>query len=229
MTCREVESLLSLYLDSALTGAQMQQVAAHTGACTSCGAELKQLQSTQRLLSKLGKRSAPPDLALRLRVALSQARAESFRQRWEVFWVRLENGFNAFMFPATAGVLSAILFFGLIIGFFGLPAQAAPGTDVPLGLFTPPQLAASPPLFLNTISSNNASGNNDEPILVETYVDANGRVQDYRIISAPEGSENLVPELDNLLIFTTFRPATSMGRPIAGHVVLSFARVNVKG
>jgi len=231
MTCREVESLFSLYLDRALTGAQMQRVSAHTGACTSCRAEFKQLQSTQRLLSQLGKRSAPPDLALRLRVALSQARAESFRQRWEIFWVRLENGFNAFMFPATAGVLSAVLFFGLIIGFFGVavPSNADQRKDVPLGLFTPPQLAASPPLFLNTISSNNASGNNDEPILVETYVDANGRVQDYRIISAPEGSENLVPELDNLLIFTTFRPATSMGRPIAGHVVLSFARVNVKG
>ena len=230
MTCREVESLLSSYLDGALTGAQMQRVAAHTAACVLCRAEFKQLQSTQRLLSKLGKRSAPPDLALRLRVALSQARAESFRQRWEVFWVRLENGFNAFMFPATAGVLSAVLFFGLIIGFFGLPAQADQNTkDVPLGgLYTPPQLTGSPPLFLNTISSNTGS-NNDEPVLVETYVDANGRVQDYRIISAPEGSENLVPELDNLLIFTTFRPAMSMGRPTPARVVLSFTRVNVRG
>jgi hypothetical protein len=231
MTCREVESLLSLYLDGALTGAQMQQVAAHTEACTSCRAEFKQLQSTQRLLSTLGKQSAPPDLALRLRVALSQARAESFRQRWEIFWVRVENGFNAFMFPATAGVLSAVLFFGLIIGFFGLPvpARGGDGPDVPLGLYTPPQLAASPPLFLNTISSNNSNGNNDDPVLVETYVDANGRVQDYRIISAPEGSDNLVPELDNLLIFTTFRPAMSMGRPTAGRVVLSFSHMNVKG
>ena len=226
MKCEQVQSLLSLYLDGALRGAQMQQVAAHIEECASCRAEYKQLQNTQRLVAGLGKQPAPPELALRLRVALSQARAESYRQRWEIFWVRLENGFNAFMFPATAGVLSAVLFFGLIIGFFGLPVQAVgkDSNDVPLGLYTPPQLAASPPLFLNTISSNN-----EEPVLVETYVDANGRVQDYRIISAPEGSENLVPELDNLLIFTTFRPAMSMGHPTAGRVVLSFSHMNVKG
>lgn len=224
MKCHEVEFLLSLYLDGALSGAQMQQVAAHTEACASCRGEYHKLKSTQRLVAGLGKQPAPPDLALRLRVALSQAHAQSFRYRWDAMLVRFENGFNAFMFPATAGVLSAVLFFGLIIGFFGLPANATPGTDVPLGLYTPPQLTASPPLFLNNISSNN-----EEPVLVETYVDANGRVQDYRIISAPEGAKNLVPELDNLLIFTTFRPAMKMGRPTPGRVVLSFSHMNVRG
>jgi hypothetical protein len=29
--------------------------------------------------------------------------------------------------------------------------------------------------------------------------------------------------------FTTFRPATSMGRPTTGRAVLSFSRVSVKG
>ncbi len=76
MKCSEVQSLFSLYLDGALTGAQMQQVAAHSEACAPCRIEYEQLQSTQRLVAGLGKRPAPPDLALRLRVALSQARAE---------------------------------------------------------------------------------------------------------------------------------------------------------
>lgn len=225
MKCSEVQSLFSLYLDGGLTGAQMQQVAAHTEACAPCRVEYEQLQSTQRLVAGLGKRQAPPDLALRLRVALSQARAQSYRNRWEAMLVRLENGFNAFMFPATAGLLSAVLFFGLIIGFFGLPvnSSASASKDVPLTLYTPPQLNASPLPFLTTI------GNNEESVLVETYVDANGRVQDYRIISAPKGAQNLIPQLDNLLIFTTFRPAMNMGRPTPSRVVLSFSAMNVRG
>ena len=33
----------------------------------------------------------------------------------------------------------------------------------------------------------------------------------------------------NLLVFAQFRPATAFGRPTSGHLVLSFARINVKG
>jgi hypothetical protein len=33
----------------------------------------------------------------------------------------------------------------------------------------------------------------------------------------------------NMLIFTTFRPAMSMGRPTPGRAVLSFSKISVKG
>jgi hypothetical protein len=223
MKCGEARSLFSLYLDGALTGAQMQQVAAHTQTCAACADEYRKLQNTQRLVAGLGRRPAPPDLALQLRVALSQERARSYGHYWQGLLVRLENSFNAFMFPATAGLLSAVIFFGLIIGFFGLPVNSSASSDVPLALYTPPQLNTSPLPFLTTI------GNNDGSLVVETYVDANGRVEDYRIISAPAGAENLIPSLDNLLLFTTFRPAMSMGRPTPSRVVLSFSGMNVKG
>jgi hypothetical protein len=222
MKCSEVQSSFSLYLDNALTGAQTQQVTAHTQTCGICHTEYRQLQDTQRLVAGLGKKAAPPDLALRLRVALSQERARSHGHRWEGLMVRLENGFNAFMFPATAGLLSAVIFFGLIIGFFGLPVNSS-ASDVPLALYTPPELNSSPLPFLTTI------GNTDGSLVVETYVDANGRVEDYRIISAPAGAQDLIPRLDNLLIFTTFRPAMSMGRPTPSRVVLSFSGMNVRG
>jgi len=223
MKCGEVQSLFSLYLDGALTGAQMQQVTAHTQTCVICGEEYRKLQNTQRLVAGLGRRPAPPDLALQLRVALSQERARNYGHYWQGLLVRVENGFNAFMFPATAGLLSAVVFFGLIIGFFGLPVNSSASSDVPLALYTPPQLNTSPLPFLTTI------GNNDGSLVVETYVDANGRVEDYRIISAPVGAEDLIPRLDNLLLFTTFRPAMSMGRPTPSRVVLSFSGMNVRG
>jgi hypothetical protein len=224
MKCSEAQSLFSLYLDSTLSGAQMQHVSAHLEGCATCSTEYKHLRRTQRLVAGLGRKSAPRDLALQLRVALSLERAKNDRHRWQGFWVRLENSFNAFMFPATAGVVSAVIFFGLIIGFFGLPVNSS-AADVPLALYTPPQLNPSPLPFVTTI------GNADGLLVIETCVDSDGRVADYRIISAPEGAKDLIPQLNNLLYFTTFRPAMNMGRPRPGRsrIVLSFARMEVRG
>jgi hypothetical protein len=54
-------------------------------------------------------------------------------------------------------------------------------------------------------------------------------VQDYRILSDSKESAVLLPKVKNMLIFTTFRPATTMGRPTSGRAVLSFSKISVKG
>ena len=221
MNCSEAQSLFSLYLDSTLPGAQMQHVSAHLEGCATCSTEYKHLRRTQRLVAGLGRKSAPRDLALQLKVAVSLERARSYR-RWEGFWVRLENSFNAFMFPATAGLVSAVIFFGLIVGVLGLPVSTQ-ASDVPLAIYTPPQLNPSPLPFLMQI------GNSEGSLVIETYVDANGRVGDYRIISAPEGAKDLIPRLNNMLIFTTFSPAMTMGRPTPSRILLSFSHMDVRG
>jgi hypothetical protein len=41
--------------------------------------------------------------------------------------------------------------------------------------------------------------------------------------------KDLTPELKNMLIFTTFKPATAFGQPTAGRAVLSFSNIQVKG
>jgi hypothetical protein len=60
-------------------------------------------------------------------------------------------------------------------------------------------------------------------------VDANGRVQDYRILSQSDDAKAALPQVKNLLIFTTFRPALAMGVPTSGRAVISFSKVSVKG
>ena len=220
MMCNEIRELSSSYLDRALAGAEMRRVGDHLAQCGDCAAEYSRLQKSQQLVASLGRKPAPQDLSLRIRVALSQEIAGSRRPWYQGFQVRLQNSLNAFMFPATAGVISAVLFFGLLIGYFAAPGQVG-GDDVPLVLYTPPQLAASP------FSAN--LGAAADVVVVETYVDAEGRVQDYKVLSAPENSEKLLQQVDNMMIFTTFRPATAFGRPTPGRVVLSFSKINVKG
>jgi len=225
MSCKEARAMLSSYLDGVLTGVQMRSLGGHLSGCVDCTREYAMMRSTQRAVAGLGRKQVPPEVALRLRVGLSRAAAESRRNRFEGLKVRLENTFNAFMVPATAGVLTSIIIFGLLIGFFALPSQLrASSNDVPTMLYTPPQLMTAP--FGASVGADQT-----EMIIVsvEADVDANGRVQGYRIVSASRDPEALIPELENALIFTQFQPATAFGRPTSGKALLSFAAVDVKG
>ena len=47
-------------------------------------------------------------------------------------------------------------------------------------------------------------------------------------ILVDSGSE-VMSDLKNMLIFATFRPATTFGRPTAGRAILSFSKIQVKG
>ena len=223
MTCTEIRKLISPYLDGRVSGSEMLALTGHVEQCSACAREYAAMRRTQQLLANMGRKKAPADLALKLRLAISREAAQQRRPRFEGALVRFQNGLNAFMVPATAGLVSAVLIFGLLLGFFALPAELrADSGDVPLMLYTGPQLEQS--------AFGTSLGNmGDDAVVVEAYVDANGRVEDYRILSQPGEAQAVLPQLKNLLIFTTFHPALSMGRPIAGTAVMSFSKVSVKG
>ena len=223
MTCTQAKRLFSPYLDGAVTGKQMHAMSEHLASCAECNHEYTLLTHSQRLLTSLGRKPAPADLALKLRVAISREAAAVRRPLFAGLWIRLENALDAFMVPATAGAITAILVFGLLLGFFALPGQLQASTeDVPLLLYTAPELQS-------TAMGIGVGSINADSLVIEAYVDANGRVEDYRIVSGPDDAGKLLPELNNALIFTVFRPATALGRPTAGRAVLSFSKINVKG
>lgn len=224
MRCTEARKMLSPYLDGVLTGVQMRNLGEHLSGCDDCNRQYVTLRHTQRAVANLGRKQVPPELALRLRVAVSRQAAEARRGRWEGFRVRFENMANAFMVPATAGVVTSIIIFGLLIGLFALPAQLRAANDVPTALYTPPQLMTAP--FATSVGANES----DMIIVsIEADVDASGRVQGYRIVSSSRDPQSIIPELENTLIFTQFQPATAFGRPTSGKAVLSFAAMDVKG
>lgn len=225
MKCAKVNSLLSPYLDGAVTGKEMRALDEHLGGCEQCQMAYREMRETQRLLAQAARRKAPRDLSLKLRLALSHESARQRDSKLSYILFRLDNAARAFAVPATAGLITAVLIFGVFMGFSALPLQAG-NADVPLMLATAPQLEQSS--FGSAMSSVN-----DDSLVIEAYVDSNGRVEDYRILSDSGGSKNLTPEVKNMLIdlmtFTTFRPATSMGSPARGRAILSFSRVSVKG
>jgi hypothetical protein len=222
MKCAEAKLMFSPYLDGAVSGKQMRALRAHLYECSHCNQEYALLRQTQELLANVGRRRAPADLALKLRLAVSREAALAKRPPFHGLLVRLENALNAFMVPATAGMLAAVAIFGFVMGLTLPELHARDNNDVPLMLYTGPELQES--YFATTLNPVS-----DDSLVIEAYVDASGRVQDYRIISDTDSSQQLLPEVKRMLIFTTFRPAMSMGRPTPGHAVLSFSKISVRG
>jgi len=222
MTCAELKPLLSPYMDGRIDGKTMRQIREHLDECSACDHEFAILRQVQRSLALLAPQKAPPELSLRLKVALSREVARTTNTAWGGLAVRLRNAAGSFMLPATAGVLSAVIFFGLLIGYFAAPPRLEVQSDVPTVFFTPPVLRSTP--FGMAIG-----GSDSDSIIVEASIDPSGRVQDYRLLSAPKDKEAVLTQLNNLLIFTTFRPATTFGQPTSGKAVLSFSIISVKG
>ena len=218
MKCTEAKPLFSPYLDGAVTGVEMHELSDHLAQCSACRSEYDSIESTRQLLSSLGQKPAPADLSLRLRVAIAGARSRNWRDILSSYTVRVENAFNALLFPATAGLLSAIIFFAALIGFF-VPAQVS-ADDVPTSFYTPPRLQMSE-LAQSQLSL-------DTFVVVETYVDETGSVQNYRIIAGPD-DEQIREQLNRALLLTHFVPAQAFGRPVAGKAVISFSNIIVQG
>lgn len=201
----------------------MQEIAAHLDVCSGCAVEFAQWRNAQSLVSSVGPAKAPEDLGLRLRVALSQQMANTTGEKFARGRVRWQNTMLPLMWRVTAGFASTVAMLGavaLLIGMFAPEPLLA--RDEPLGM-------ASNPRFLYTSpepAGGVADGNN--PVVVQAFVNGEGRVYDYKIVS---GNADLKTrsQLKDTLLFSVFAPARVFGQPVPGTVLLSFSGVSVRG
>src|SRR5258706_9313636 len=130
LQCPRARRLLSSYLDGAVTGTEMLALQDHLSECVACNREYQALRRTQQLLVSVGRPKVPADLGLKLRLAISRETAQARRGRFEGLMLRLENAFQAFMVPATAGFLSALIIFGIAMVYFVAPSTLRADNDV---------------------------------------------------------------------------------------------------
>jgi anti-sigma factor RsiW len=224
--CETVQAGFTGYLDGRLNGREMQRIAAHLEGCRECGREWEWLRQTQSSLSGLGPIQEPEDLLLRIRVAVSQERARSRQSRFHGLSLAWKNTVGPFLLQAGAGFASAVLLLGtviLLVTMFAQPEAAQASKDEPLGNPTAPRL-----LRLSTSAGNNQIGDLSGPVVVEAYVNDEGHVYDYRIVSGPT-DEATKSQIENLLLNSIFEPARFFGQPVRGLEVLSFSGVSVRG
>ncbi len=221
-TCRSVQALFSGYLDGAIKGTQMQDIAAHLKQCHACSTEFHRWRNMQTLLSAIGPAKAPAGMDLRLRIALSRESSNAARRRLDRWQMRWENALAPFLVRASAGFASSVLLLGtviLMIGTFAAPEPVAANDAA---------MDTSAPRFLYSLANTDAQLTTPEPIVVEASVDNAGRVYDYRVVSG-QVTPAVKAALDNMLLMSVFSPARFYGQPVSSRAVLSFTRIAVRG
>jgi hypothetical protein len=240
MKCPTVRANLAGYMDDAIDrAAQVRnriQVREHLDGCAGCREDLERFRKLSALLSRVPRSLPPADLATRIRVAAAQSpdrqdAPSTWRRMRDRAEILLDNVFRPITLPATGGFVSAILVFVVVLQLIvpGITVRAVQN-DVPLNILRPAEL-----ITLSDYPQAWAPEQHDSELslphglLLDVTVDAHGGMVGYQILSGPH-SVDLRHQLDQMLLFSRFRPMLSFGRPTAGgHVILSFSAVHVRG
>jgi len=231
--CMEVRSRFSSYLDGAISGQEMQEIARHLEGgesrgqriegCEACARELAAWRLTQNALGRLGPAKAPDDLALKLRIAISHENARR-QSRW-TDWASLawDNSVRPSLVQVSAGVAGSVLL-GCMVLLLGAVAAPQPvlANDEPLGAITEPHLLSS------AFSAGDLVSPHDAPVVVEALVNASGRVYDYKIVSGPQDESTRI-KVAYQLLGDLFQPASAFGVPVRGRVLMTFSGISVHG
>ncbi|MCL2659274.1 MAG: zf-HC2 domain-containing protein [Acidobacteriaceae bacterium] len=222
--CVRFQSEFSPYLDGAVSGEQMLEIARHLEVCASCREEFDAMRQLQRSLAMLGPAKAPDDLATRLRVAISHQKAATMEHWLSSLSVRWENTFRPLLLQVSAGVAGSVALIGGIVLLLGMVAepQTVMANDEPLGAMTSPHYlySAATPRAIVTDSG--------EVIVVEADIDEHGRVYDYHIVSGP-ADETVRSQIIDQLLMSVYEPARVFGAPARGRVLLTFSGISVEG
>jgi len=218
-TCSEIRGYFSDYIDGVCPAETNHSVRYHLAHCAPCTEELERYEALQTELHHLSRQRVPPQLALRLRVQVSQDLHRNLLQR---ALVRLENLFQPVLLPFAGGGLGAMLVIVLMLGA-GTP-RVSNIPDVPVDFVALPRV--TPPRVQELAPMNFDTGN--QPLVLVTYVNAQGQVTSYTVLSG-QPSPLQMERLDRMMYFSLFQPATSFGQPTSGRLVLSFRRITVRG
>jgi hypothetical protein len=230
MECGSVKERVSAYLDGTVSAEERRSLKRHLNGCRECALESERYSRLRENLRSLPKLSPPADLTTRLRVVASKVRMESFggASPWSRWRDRLELSLRNLMrplaLPAVGGLCSAIFLFSTLVPMFKSAYAMSGSADIPTMLATEPLLKNTWPITFT-----------DGDAVVDLRLNDQGRIIDFTIVSAPgQQSETLRRSIENSLLFTEFRPATTFGRAVASTVRISFrssrsSRIDVRG
>jgi hypothetical protein len=232
MNCRDAEKYLPGYLDGAIPARQHARLREHLFSCGDCRNELERYRLMGNCLANVDPAIPPADLAVRIRVQASRQDSAWFNWGRMASSARLvfKNILEPLAVPATGGLLTALAVFVLVVQniLVGVPTAGRVPNDLPLNLVQPARLESLAPFPMPGIVAT--EGHPDSgALLLEATVNAQGQVVYYRILSGPNNSI-VQRQIDQVLLFSRFRPELSFGLPMAGgRVLLSFSEVHVHG
>jgi hypothetical protein len=231
MTCRTIQQRLPGYLDGALPAGEQTKLAQHLAHCVACRSELEVTSRVSAVLARSERALPPAGLALRIRVAVSQERMREhwFRRAVRRMRMRVRDVLQPLAVPATGGVVMSFAVYCLILQglLVGVPMGGSVPNDQPINFIRPARLEALAPFPLH------ADGDLRPEIgssvnMVEFRVNSEGRAVSYQILSG-EADRDTRRQLDQLMMFSSFQPELSFGRPTeSGRVVVRFDEFRVQ-
>jgi hypothetical protein len=225
LECESVRSALWDFAAGALDEGGRLMVTAHLEECRECSLRRAEVRSLRTgLKAVLPEKSIPSMLATRLRVTASRERARqalrrSLATRTAELRSRMKLTFDNLLrpiaVPAAGGMLASFFCIAMIVDT--LQYQPAWQGDIPVGLYTQVAMDDASPF---------PSHGND--IMVELTIDANGIVTGFEV---PQGnvSPEEMQEIGNLVLYSSFSPATAFGQPVTGKILVNIVHLDVRG
>jgi hypothetical protein len=232
MNCKSAQRFLPGYLDGAIDSREHAGVRQHIESCAGCRNLLESYRRLVVALARVEPVQPPVNLATSIRVGAAQMRSpwQVVRHLWARGVMVFENVLEPLAVPATGGVVTALVVFALLVQniLVGVPMSGVVPNDLPLNLVQPARLESLAPFPVPVVIATD-----DRPgsglLLVEATLNAQGRVVSYKILSGPSDDASQ-RQLDQLMMFSRFRPQTNFGLPRdGGRVVLNFSTVRVRG
>ena len=224
LDCKLTQASFSAYLDGAISGREMQRIAEHLDACSTCSDEFTAWRAMQDSLSMLKSAKAPEDLGLKLRLAISRERSKRTSSIFDTFSIYWENTARPMLIQVSAGFAVAVVLLvavGFLFSSVVVPS-AVRADDEPLAaIITPHYLYSSDQArpILTTLGTT---------IVVEAKINEEGRVYDYTIVSDPQPPA-VQTQIEGQLLLSVFQPASVFGSPVRGRVVLTYDGIAVHG
>jgi hypothetical protein len=217
MSCQNTKNSLSAFLDRALSRSELDRVAQHLAGCRECAAHSRELQELRNLLRALPRKAIPIKLATQLQVLASHERARrstSLWQRWlQSGRLMVNNLMRPIAIPFVGGLSAALVLFSMLTPYLTIRAADA-RTDLPFHwLYTEGTMIDTPPFSFP-----------GEEVAVLLTIDKNGQITDY---ACPDGnvSRQVMDNIGNSLLFSTFEPPTMFGLPFSGKIRVTFKKV----
>ncbi len=220
--CLAAQAAFSSYLDGALSGVEMGQVANHLAACAPCSTEFGAWRAMQTALVDLGPAKPPLRMQERLRAALDIEREHGTHlplfARVALIW---RTSVAPLAVQTAGGMAAAVLLLAGLFRLFGPGVEVQANDDGLAHLIAPHYLYSQvPPTAVET--------GRDVPVLIDAKVDTRGRVYDYTIVDGPS-DVTVRRQVEQNLLTSVFTPATVFGVPVDGHVMLTYTGVSVRG
>jgi hypothetical protein len=224
INCKSVRSALWDYATATLDETDRLLVDSHLRECRECELHRKEVRSLRTGLKSLPGRSGSPMLGTRLQVIASRERARhalrrdlaarltEVRSRAKLIF---DNLLRPIAVPAAGGVLASFLCFGAIVDTLHVHPEWQ--NDIPVGLYTQ--------VTIDDVSPFSVNG---QDVMVQLTIDQDGSVSGWEV---PQGtaSPDEMREIGNLVLYSSFSPATAFGQKVTGKILVNIHHINIRG